>query len=1245
MRLFLIVGLFLGVTVSINAQQRYATASGSWTGAIWASTPAGAPGSATTPTATDDVYTNGRQITTTSNVTCKNLYVTYNQINSITLGNLRTLTITGTLSGYDDANTVEEFPTTTVLSFGTSSSLIFTAANVDPAYDPYVIYFWDNTVPLGRTTFNFGNGVTKSTILPLVFTNLLRVQTGDFAPDLGAPISGSGGAAALQIDIGASLTTSDPISSFMTASISGTLSTSESVDISGTFTMSSTGVFNTSYTNPSGGWWLSASPTTVSLNASSTINFNRTGSQNISPLTYGNITLSGSGTITKTLTGAGTLNVQGTLTIASSSTTFNSNSASAITIGGNVSNAGTWAPTDLVTFNGTGAQSIGGTATVSFNGGLEVNKSAGTLTLNRAVNISNGLTISQGTLNLGSQTVTLNSGNIDNDGTFTVGSSTFIVNGTTSITGTSPVSFNNLQVGASGNLSANGTVNISGNLSNAGSFNVNSVSLNGSVAQNITGSYSFSNITVSNTAGVTNNGSINLTGALDLGASGVFDADGSGSGVLTLISTSLTTGGRIATLSTPSNFSGNITVQRFVDGPDDWRYFSVPFISANVGQWQATFPVTGNFSNPSPNGVNGVVCSTCPSIYSWNAATQQYVAVGSGASTGTTSLSHLTGYSAYSYLTGSFTLSMSGTPVKSGVSIPLATGYNLIPNPYPSPIDWDNVTTTGTTNTVYMTTAQGSFATYLKGSGTCTGCNFNSNWRGELAIGQSFWIESSGASSVGLTEAAKTTGATFVREEDAKDLFRITLQSEGKNDDLILHFDPQATTGTELDLDARKRSNDFYINLSSYNTNASEDYAINTIPYATCESGTVKLKMSGISNGEHSLSFTELDKMTLGYTITLKDNFLNQQRVVTNDFLYNFLTNDDAASKADGRFELFFTSPTIQPVATSSLKLASECGSNIINVALENTQLGVTYQLMLGDTQVSSDFFGNGDVVQTMILSSALNEGINQLALRASSVDGCQQQVFESITSFEKVSTPQLVIAAGDQVCSQESATLTATGDAQTVAYRWYDSATAEEALAQTTSGSWMIEGVEQSKEYYVAALNKYGCESFTRMKVNVEVTTVTIPQISTQQTTLISSSLTGNQWYRNGELIPGATEASYDAQESGSYSVMVTINSCSATSEEVILSITSLEEESNGVSVYPNPANERVTIKLPENVLSRLKNISFNDVRNVAIRTYGKEDVQDGVLTIDLEGVSRGIYFANIKTQDTTLIYRIIKK
>jgi hypothetical protein len=1261
MRLIVIVGLLL--TSFVANGQRFAVASGNWNDPIWATTFNGVAGSAATPTAADNVFTNGFSVTIDSDVSCLNLNVRFNVSQGIVISDFSfaTLTINGTLSGVTATPSPTQVTIADALIMGEFERINFVGAGQK-------INAWGYTCPLGNVDFNPGAGQTATISQGFRVSNnaTLAILSGTLSINTasnGRQLRGCS-TCSLQIANGAQINTfsaingggttssDEPNTLFGSIDVSGTLTTSSYVN-SENFIMSSTGILNTTYNgvNQSQGWWHTTnSPTGVNLNTTSTVNYSFAGSQNVAPLDYGNLTLSGSGTINKILSGSGTLNVNGTLNISTAGITFNTTAASAISIGGNVSNAGTWTPTDLVSFNGTNGQSIGGTSTITFSGGLDINKSAGTLTLNRAINIANGLTISQGTLNLGSQTVTLTSGNIDNDGTFTVGSSTFIVNGTTSITGSSPVSFNNLTIGASGNLSASGTINIAGNLSNSGILNATTTAFNGSVAQNITGTGTLTNINVTNTAGVSNNGTINLTGTLTLSGGGVFDTDGSGSGIFNIISDDLTSNAGIATLTTPSNLSGNVNVQRFINGPDDYRYLAVPVSGATVSLWQDDFPVTGNFSNPSPNGVNGVVSSTAPSIFRFDAPTQAYVAIGTGASTAATSLSSTVGYSAYTYLTGDFVIDMAGQPTKGNVNVPLSTagaGWNLVPNPYPSPIDWDNVSRTGTSGSMYLTTAQGSFATYLAGSGTCTGCSFNSGWRGEVAIGQSFWIESTGSTTLALTETAKTTSsATYVREADESiDMFRITLKSQGKEDDLIIRFDNEATFATELTLDSKKRLNDYYLNISSYNTNPAEHYAINGIPLAICGASNVKLKMSNLSGTSHSLAFTELDKLTLGYMVTLKDNFTGTERTIVNGDEYSFQTTTDPASKADGRFELKFTSPAIQAVASSAIAVESTCESNLLNINISNAQSGVTYQLFKGETPVSNVINGTGSDLNTIVLKSSLSAGLNVLNLKASTLDGCQTTTFDNIVSYELVNVPQVLSVTGASVCNTGNATLTAQGSSEAVAYRWYDSQLNDATYVQTVGNALTLEGVNESKSYYVTTLNKNGCESLTRTEVSVQVTTINTPEVSLNGTTLLSSSATGNQWYKNGVIIPGATSSSYEVTETGIYTVAVTVNTCSLVSDEITVAITGLEfKGEQSVALYPNPVNDWLTIELAEDIVTQVKSLKLIDTKGVLISAYNPEEIINGTLSINMVDQAKAIYLLAITTADRTLIYRIIK-
>ncbi len=1152
--------IFVLISVA-SFSQRYAVANGSWSTAIWASTPGGAAGSAAVPISTDDVYTNGHNITVSgTGQTCRNLFVTYNVVGSISLGSLARLNITGTLSGYDDSLPGEEFPTVAVITYGNGSTLNFTGANtVAGGYDPYVIYFWDSNVPIRQAFFNFGAGNTRNLPLSLQFSALARVQSGTLTLDPGVTLSAApASTVTLDISTGATLTTDDPLGSFNSITSSGTITTSSTitatnVTVGGTITTSNTltatnltvnggglitsssgitttnttisGTINTSgFLNASGnlilnanallntsytagtGWYSGVAPAGISLDATSTVNFSANGAQNIPITTYGNLTLSGSGT--KTASGVGSLTFQGNINNSSSAVTFS--------------------PTQDVLFTGTAAtQTISGTGTISFASGVEVDKSSGSVNVNRAITIAGGLAVTSGTLNLGSQTVTLTSGNLTNTGTFTPGTSTFVVNGTTQINGTG-VSFNNLTIGASGNFTAPAALTLTGNLTNSGTFNSNSgtLSFTGTTDQTLTGTFTLNNVTCSNsgTNGVLVAGTVNLLGALTL-STGRFDADGSSNtGVFIVRSTDIGSGGRIAALTTPANFTGNVTIERYINAPEDYRYMSMPITNGNVGMWHDDFGVTGNFSNATTPAQNpNVLSASAPSIFSFNGASQSYTAVGSGATTSGTTLSNTVGYVVWPYNSSDITVDVTGTIGKGNINITgLAAGqYNLVPNPYPSAIDWDLITGTGFSSSMYMTTGQGSFATYTRGGGF--GVNHpNSDWSGEIALGQSFWVQSTSGTSLSMTESAKIATYDFVRTDEAVDYFKIKLLSGStQSDELGIAFRDNATIQNDEEFDAPKRLNPAgLINFSSYNDNASVDYAINVLPKIQCNS-TIKLKMSEVSAGQYTMRFSNLDKMQLGYVVKLKDNFANQENTVSGEYDYAFNITSDPASSADTRFEIRLESPVVNPLLDLGLSPNYECGKDYVQVEFGATQQGVNYLLKLGDNGLHEPIIGTGSEAMVYVSKSSLAYGANSLSLVASSLDGCNAQLIDNAITLNLSEINEITSQASASRCGPGQLNLSAQGASANGTYRWYESSEATEAIPDALSSSFTTPELTESHTYFVTAVNSNGCESINRVPVQAVITGL-------EAVTLISN---------NSNCGPGkVTLSAAGVSETGSY-------------------------------------------------------------------------------------------------------------
>jgi hypothetical protein len=552
--------------------------------------------------------------------------------------------------------------------------------------------------------------------------------------------------------------------------------------------------------------------------------------------------------------------------------------------------------------------------------------------INGVITIQNGYnTLHSGTVTVNTGRTLTNNGGVLNGSTLTV-SGTFNNSGTSNNSGITVNSTGVLTIiGGVTNVSGDITVNSGGNFTYSGS---GLLTFNGS-SSTLSGMLNVFDLEVGGLTSVTLAASaeVNINGLLRLysGSAGSYDADGPGTGVTTIKSTSSQTGGGIQSLPDPTKFTGNVTIERYIDGDESWRYLSMPIASGNVGDWQSGgLSVSGNFSDPSTQDGTIIVDNTAPSIYEYDAVTTgDFVAVGSGGSVASTSLDFRKGYAVYAYdgAGGDFVVSVRGDINKGSISIPLGSApsvfdgdrWNLIPNPYPSTIDSDNIDFSAIGSTaIYIRqsnpppyTGGGTVASYAQG-GSCTGCDFDTSWTGEVAIGQSFWIENvDGAASLALAENVKTTnGSTFLRKETPSNFFRVTLRSSNQKDDLIISFKDQALANFDK-RDATKRKNgdptglgyNTYINVSSITEDGTRNLAINTMPPIT-KSTLIKLSVEDVVPGSHTLEFTQLETLALGYKIFLIDKFTAKETEVLNGFKYNFSVTDDTKTFGNDRFSL-----------------------------------------------------------------------------------------------------------------------------------------------------------------------------------------------------------------------------------------------------------------------------------------------------------------------------------------------------
>jgi hypothetical protein len=111
----------------------------------------------------------------------------------------------------------------------------------------------------------------------------------------------------------------------------------------------------------------------------------------------------------------------------------------------------------------------------------------------------------------------------------------------------------------------------------------------------------------------------------------------------------------------------------------------------------------------------------------------------------------------------------------------------------------------------------------------------------------------------------------------------------------------------------------------------------------------------------------------------------------------------------------------------------------------------------------------------------------------------------------------------------------------------------------------------------YDIHLKSPGCASVIKQQV-----LVTKPVITQNGTTLSSSSASNNQWYVNGNIIPGAKSQTYSPTQSGNYQVYVTLgNGCVSESDNFVYVILPKNPAENdiGLTVFPVPANNQLNV------------------------------------------------------------------
>lgn len=274
----------------------------------------------------------------------------------------------------------------------------------------------------------------------------------------------------------------------------------------------------------------------------------------------------------------------------------------------------------------------------------------------------------------------------------------------------------------------------------------------------------------------------------------------------------------IATCNFFNPISGNITMQRYIDaGATNWRFLGSSIAGASIADLSSSFITSGFPGSDFPNWPTAA--NPWPSIYFYDeslpgAQSNGFVPpssasdiIGVGEGLWVWSGDTITG-------TQPFTVDVTGPPNVGNINLPLSytnsglpaeDGWNMVANPYPSSIDWDNtnILKTGINAAIYIWNPDNQqFASYVAGFGTNGGSNI-------IASSQAFWVQSAnGSATITFREASKTsTTGSFLKTINNQPFKIITTNANG-SDEMIIHFNNNTTNQYDGGFDAHKLPSD-----------------------------------------------------------------------------------------------------------------------------------------------------------------------------------------------------------------------------------------------------------------------------------------------------------------------------------------------------------------------------------------------------------------------------------------------------
>ena len=495
--------------------------------------------------------------------------------------------------------------------------------------------------------------------------------------------------------------------------------------------------------------------------------------------------------------------------------------------------------------------------------------------------------------------------------------------------------------GAAVAVSSGGVLNIKGNLNSSGAISgAGNVILNGTSAQTLTGMGSVDNLTLNNSFGAAINGggrlTINKTLTLTSGILATGDS-------LVLASSDTVSSARIAQLpSSGASITGKVRVMQYIQaGFRRFRFLSHPFsVAIPLSQVEDYIDITG--TGGAANGFTNTA-SFSPSAFRYDPYSGNSVLNYDPGWKAFTNITPATddsnklkryqgirlfmrgakgeGLGYETYIPSATTIGMTGPVNQGDQTVLLAKGdsanqeYNMMGNPYPSPVDLGTALHNALVGGQIVGSAFYVWNPSIGASGNYQAIPINtvSAMPYYLQANSAFQVRADhDSATLSFTESNKSANATNYLFKMPADLVSLYVYDANYHpwDMLYFRFTDAATSANDKHFDATKPSGgefNFY-SLSSDD----QKLVIDARPYS--DNQVIPLGISGATPQEFIIK-AETMMLPEGGKLYLHDKLLKQTVLLQAGTEYRFKVTKDKATQGNNRFEL-----SMKPIETVDSK-------------------------------------------------------------------------------------------------------------------------------------------------------------------------------------------------------------------------------------------------------------------------------------------------------------------------------------